>query len=277
MSPEHGFTHLQDLIQTKSPFFIGRLSGTETRFCGLRHASKPTDAWMIKEMQLWSGIHLTSEEDAAKYVEAFTGAVDSCDKLGVWDGSMYTQAIEFYEYAREKYSQKYIPAQSLEPYYYFNEPSYRPLFVNKKILVITSHEQTVRHQIIYNDSLFPKKIFENCRFIVVRAPLQYAECCDGRPWTTHFEELKSRIQGLKFDVALVGCGGFGMPICNFIYKEMNSSAVYVGGALQLFFGIIGTRWLSNMKIRALRNSAWCWPLASDKPRGFLHGESQSYW
>jgi hypothetical protein len=277
MSHERGFAVLQDLIQTKSPFFIGRLSGIETNFCGLKLAQKSPDASLIQLMQLWAGIYLTTNEDATKYTAEYTSAVDSCDMLGVWDGSMYTQAIDFYDYARDKYSHKYIPAQSLEPYYYFNEPSYRPLFVNKTILVITSHEHTIRQQVINIDSIFPKKIFENCRFIVVRAPLQYAECCDGRPWTAHFEELKNKIRGLKFDVALVGCGGFGMPICNFIYKEMNSSALYVGGALQLFFGVIGTRWLSSTKIRSLRNSSWCWPLANDKPRGFLHGESQSYW
>lgn len=277
MKPEDGYDILQNTVASKTPFFIGRLSGTETRFCGLRITRKPTDAWMIKEMQLWSGINLTVEADAARYVSEFTAAVDSCDKLGVWDGTMYSQAVEFYNYANVRYSHKYFPATSLEPFYYFNQPSYRPLFVNKTILVITSHEDTIRAQISKLDLIFPKKIFDNCTFIVVRAPVQYAECCDGRPWPVHFEELKNKIRNLKFDIALAGCGGFGMPICNFIYKEMNASAMYVGGALQLFFGIIGSRWLSNKRVRDLRNSSWCWPLASDRPVGTEYGEQACYW
>lgn len=277
IKPEDGYDILQNTVANKSPFFIGRLSGTETRFCGLKLSHKPIDGNMITEMRMWSGIHLTCDADANAYVEAFTGAVDSCDKLGVWDGSMYTQAIEFYEYARQKYSHKYFPATSLEPYYYFNHPSYRPLFTNKTILVITSHEHTIRQQAINIDAMFPRKIFDNCRFIVVRAPLQHGDGCDGRPWTHHFDELKNKIRHLNFDVALVGCGGFGMPICNFIFKEMNASAMYVGGALQLFFGVMGSRWTSNQKIRALRNSSWCWPLDVDKPNGYMTVDRGCYW
>ena len=50
------------------------------------------------------------------------------------------------------------------------------------------------------------------------------------------------IERLDFDIALLGCGGYGLPLCNFIYKKMNKSAIYVGGGLQLLFGIMGNRW-----------------------------------
>ena len=39
---------------------------------------------------------------------------------------------------------------------------------------------------------------------------------------------------LEFDIALVACEGYGMPICNFIKGKLNKSAIYVGGGLQLF-------------------------------------------
>jgi hypothetical protein len=50
---------------------------------------------------------------------------------------------------------------------------------------------------------------------------------------------------LDFDVALLGCGGYGLPLCNYIYKDLNKSAIYVGGGLQLLFGIMGKRWENN--------------------------------
>jgi hypothetical protein len=38
------------------------------------------------------------------------------------------------------------------------------------------------------------------------------------------------------DVALVSAGGYGNLICNEIYKR-GVSSVYVGGVLQMYFGI----------------------------------------
>jgi hypothetical protein len=53
------------------------------------------------------------------------------------------------------------------------------------------------------------------------------------------------IQKLDFDIALLSCGGYGMPLCNFIKNNLKKSAIYVGGGLQLLFGVIGQRWLTH--------------------------------
>jgi len=277
MKPEDGFKLLQNLVSNKNPFFVGRLSGIETRLCGLKLSNKRIDRQLFMMMLVNAGIYMKTEEDVNKYIDLYLSSVDSCDNLGVWDGLMYTQALDFYNYAKNRYSHKYFPAQSLEPFYYFNQPYYKPLFVNKNILIITSHEKTVLKQISKIDSIFPKKIFDNCQFIVVRAPIQSGHSCDGILWFEHYKELQDKIRNLKFDVALVGCGGFGMPICNFIFTEMKSSVMFVGGSIQLFFGIIGSRWLSNDKVKELINDSWCWPLDEDKPNGYKYIEGGCYW
>ena len=50
------------------------------------------------------------------------------------------------------------------------------------------------------------------------------------------------IKKLDFDIALLGCGCYGHPLCDFIRNELNKSAIYVGGGLQLLFGVMGQRW-----------------------------------
>ena len=50
------------------------------------------------------------------------------------------------------------------------------------------------------------------------------------------------ISKIDFDIALLGCGGYGLPLCNFIKEKLNKSAIYVGGGLQLLFGVMGSRW-----------------------------------
>ena len=54
--------------------------------------------------------------------------------------------------------------------------------------------------------------------------------------------MKEDISKLDFDIALLGCGGYGLPLCNFIHKEMEKSTIYIGGGLQLLFGVMGKRW-----------------------------------
>ena len=53
------------------------------------------------------------------------------------------------------------------------------------------------------------------------------------------------ISKLEFDVALLGCGGYGLPLCNYIHTEMKKSAIYIGGGLQMMFGVMGNRWERN--------------------------------
>ena len=53
------------------------------------------------------------------------------------------------------------------------------------------------------------------------------------------------IKDIEFDIALVSCGGYGLPLCNYIKTTMNKSAIYVGGGLQLLFGVMGKRWENN--------------------------------
>ena len=64
-------------------------------------------------------------------------------------------------------------------------------------------------------------------------------------WIETFEIMCNDISKLDFDIALLGCGGYGLPLCNYIHKNLNKSAMYVGGGLQLFFGVMGNRWESR--------------------------------
>lgn len=100
----------------------------------------------------------------------------------------------------------------------------------------------------------------------VRAKLPVAS--PTTPWITALDELKLKIsQSGYFDLALLGCGGFGMPLLAYIQKLPHKpSAIYVGGALQLYFGIYGSRWVTDPGYSAwtsLYSNAWTWPLESD--------------
>ena len=91
------------------------------------------------------------------------------------------------------------------------------------------------------------------------------------------EQLRNQYQIHPFDIVLVGAGGYGMLLSHFIFREWNVSVVYVGGALQLFFGVIGKRWFTHKAIMDLVNDYWTRPIKEDQPPSYSKVERGCYW
>jgi hypothetical protein len=128
-------------------------------------------------------------------------------------------------------------------------------------------------------NIFPNKNwFEDCTFDFIQPPLTLAGNHQGKDWQEYYQPFIELLRSKKdFDIALVAAGGYGMLIANFIYKELNKSVIYIGGALQLFFGVIGKRWFENKEILKLVNDDWIRPNNIDKPNNFTRVEKGCYW
>ena len=70
----------------------------------------------------------------------------------------------------------------------------------------------------------------------------------------------------------------GNLVCSEIYK-MNKSAIYVGGVLQMYFGIYGSRWeRERTDIMSLyKNEYWTKPKEEERPNGYQNVEGSCYW
>ena len=86
--------------------------------------------------------------------------------------------------------------------------------------------------------------------------------------------MKMEIHTKDFDVALVGAGAYGTPLCLFI-KSLGKQALQSGGATQLLFGIIGKRWEEREPIKSYLNEHWIRP--SVQPEGYKNIEKGCYW
>jgi hypothetical protein len=198
---------------------------------------------------------------------------------------MYKQAEEYYHFINKLYPNiKQICAHSLEPYYFMDHKDYKfdELFKNKKILIISSHNNTIKNQLPNIDKLFTKNIFhKEVTFKIYKPPQQNAGNNDNNSWIFHCDKMKEDLQNIKnefdFDIALVSAGGFGMIITNFIFNKLDASVIYVGGSLQLFFGINGRRWINNKVIIDNQNKYWTNVLREDMPCNPLICENSCYW
>ena len=58
-------------------------------------------------------------------------------------------------------------------------------------------------------------------------------------------------------ITLISCGSYGLPLGHYITHGLGATAIYVGGALQLFFGLRGLRW--KREIAPYESDAWACP------------------
>jgi len=277
--------HIMDYEKNNKKFFIGRLSGNETSLAGKILSKRELSPILFDNMLNVAGIRFNNHDDIKKYVYEYNDAISKSTLLGVWDGQMYKQAEEYYHFINKLYPNiKQICAHSLEPYYFMDHKDYKfdELFKNKKILIISSHNNTIKNQLPNIDKLFTKNIFhKEVTFKIYKPPQQNAGNNDNNSWIFHCEKMKEDLQNIKnefdFDIALVSAGGFGMIITNFIFNKLDASVIYVGGSLQLFFGINGRRWINNKVIIDNQNKYWTNVLREDMPCNPLICENSCYW
>tara|TARA_B100001093_G_scaffold328817_2_gene313846 strand:+ start:1094 stop:1990 length:897 start_codon:yes stop_codon:yes gene_type:complete len=278
--------HVLQCQISNTKFFIGRLSGNESSLVGKILSGQNISEYLLKNMLFVAGIKFKDKNDIKKYVIMYNNSVKESTLLAVWDGEMYRQAESYYSFINKLYPNiKQICAHSLEPYYFMNDNDYKydKMFKSKKILIISSHKATIEKQIKHVNSIFDKKLFDESTELKVYKPAQQnAGNSDDKSWCFHYDQMKTELKTIKenefnFDVAFVSAGGFGMILCEYIYSELNSSVIYIGGALQLLFGINGGRWANNGFIKKSQNEYWTNVLEEDKPKSPSLCENSSYW
>ena len=84
----------------------------------------------------------------------------------------------------------------------------------------------------------------------------------NKSWNIVFNELLDRCLNANCDVYFLSCGCYGVPLC-YELKKRGKKAIYVGGMLQLFFGLKGKRWDNREVITQFYNKYWKYP--SEKP------------
>jgi len=133
--------------------------------------------------------------------------------------------------------------------YPFYDKTWYEYFQNQRILIISSHTDTMKEQWFSNNifKAHDKSITYQDTGIQLTFVKSYISNGNLTPHSSYLEtlsELKKDVEAVasQFDYALVSCGSYGLPICDYIFTTLNKSSIYVGGHLQLFFCIKGRRW-----------------------------------
>ena len=252
-----------DLIKSDKPFLIGRL-GTEVipvlNFVINNKLTYPVD------LSKNAGIYIKDANQVEQYLQLYYllyyKSIIESDAIGIFRRIPVIMKEE--EYVVSNLKKKELASRSLEPFYVMMEGGtpWSHFLLGKKILIVSPFVESFKKQIADGFRMFKNKGDEDGEgegdgvdiflpgqeFVFYKSFNTLAGNHIHQSWYETFLIMCNDIKQMEFDIALLSCGGYGMPLCSFIKNDLKKSAIYVGGGLQLLFGVIGQRWLTHPTI-----------------------------
>jgi hypothetical protein len=158
---------------------------------------------------------------------------------------------EFFKYfnKNEHLNLKYISYHTIHENKYYFENIVLEKFKYKKILIVSPFCSLINKQVKNLKHLYNKEI--NVEFCFLNTFITYFNEDNNKyiniPHNNFNETVKyykSQINNIDFDIALLSCGSYAHFIGEYI-KNIGKKAFYVGGILQLYFGLYGDGYLKS--------------------------------
>ena len=285
----------RDYITSKNidnkPFIIPRMAGIENELVAIgaiviqnknvSHKQLDLINKIVQTMKNNAGIKVTDINSVCNYSSLYLSAFNKCDLYLWWApwGNVSVHIPHSWDFIVNNFKGPKIDALSLDIFNNIHNDPWTLALKGKRILIISSFIDSIKEKIDIRDKIYGIDLFPNCEFVFIKPPQTHGSN-ESREFNVEFAEFVERVRDIKdtFDVALCSCGGYGNPICSAIY-DMDKSAIYVGGVLQMYFGIYGERWMREHPdvLRAYMNEHWSRPKETEKPRNHKQVENSCYW
>lgn len=288
---------IANFLNSKSSFLVSRLGGTEAKFIG-QFLKKNPDSSLIKrppimltsikrwnkinrEIQNNAGFFYTNPNDAANFVKLYLKALQNTDILGAWGTAFSWPEVLALKNPDLNVININYTAPWVEPYIVNNKENvvdpWSFALKDKKILVISPFSKSIELQHERIHKVFPNINYPKFDLQVIRAPLTQGKAdLRNLNWNDLLHDLIEKIRTKNFDVALISCGSYSLPLANFV-KQIGKVGIHCGGGLQLFFGVMGNRWNKSHYINSFHNDYWVRPLPEETPPGSNLVEGACYW
>lgn len=266
---------IKNVINTGTPFMAGRFGANELS------AIKTFDFEITSKYQktlsilgLNAGFFPQTIDAGMHFKDIMISEIPSADLIGIWP-------LPFEGYYLKQYGSpdlKYTWLRYLEPWQCIESP-WSAALKGKKVLVIHPFAESIAKQYKKRELLFPKTgILPQFDLEILQSVQTSGGNIDSRfhDWFEALNWMKKEVSKKSFDIALLGCGAYGFPLAAHIKKE-GRQAIHLGGATQILFGIMGTRWENDPAVQKLKNDAWIRPSNSERPKNASNIENACYW
>lgn len=295
-TPQETSNAIYSILESGEPCMIARFGSTELNlvlnYLSVKQGAKPIDYFRGKCYQWWwnqlgieqiqscSGFFPCDETYIERFCNMVIDDAKQIDMLAHWRPLEWLVAPQFYE----------IPKCFLlfmEPYW--SEIPWTRYLEGKRVLVVHPFAELIEKQYIEKRTILfdNKEVLPLFNLRTVKAVQSLGG--DGGHFSNWFEALdwmRNEMDKEPYDVALIGCGAYGLPLAAYS-KRTGHQAIHLAGALQLLFGIRGNRWDNpefgswefgkNNQYKTLFNTNWVYPEDCYKPKNAKQVEGACYW
>ena len=292
MDPDIISSHIREKLLSPEPCMLSRFGAVEigcvVNYLGIYHQKRKIIKYIKGEAFPWwweeetmypmrnnAGFFSATPELLKRFSEMMIEDMPLIDILASW------------RFEEEYFSKELQNAYKIdfEPYNpFWSDVPWTAALENKKVLVVhpfaeTIQKQYLRKELIHKDP----RVLPTFDLQTIKAIQTIGNQGDGRfeTWFDALEFMKNEIDKMDYDVCLLGCGAYGMPLAAHM-KRSGKKAVHLGGSLQLLFGIRGARW-ENSNYNAtynyskLMNEFWVKPSATETPSKAQQVEEGCNW
>ena len=263
-----------DLIDSNNPFFLARWGVIELGIVYKRIHDIPIMQEELDALLNNAGVFPITDDHVDKFVKTMGHAAEQVDVLVSWFW------LDNEEYIFRYFSPYAKLVNSTMTYPFFEDLSWTRALEGKRVLIIHPFASLIRTQYKRREKLFTSQtILPKFDLHVYKAIQSMGGNDNYSSWSDALIKMEKDISKQVFDIALVGCGAYGMPLGAFIKEKMNKQAIHMGGSLQILFGIKGKRWehVSYSYDKRLYNQYWIRPTEECKPLNYKTVEDGCYW
>lgn len=268
LSGEERDGRCQEKIKQRKPFLSGKIGGNELwalRTAEFGYWEKIDELW--QSFTIGAGFFFEGEKK--------TGIIRFCDHMKEAI-SLLDQAVEWQKPKEYYFFKKYRGGMPELVGWVGIDPK---MLKGRKVLVVHPFEKTIRYQYERRKKIFddPEKL-PDMDLSIVKAVQTIGGNADPRfkDWFEALDYMTEEVFSKDFDIALVGCGAYGLPLAARI-KKAGKVVIHLGGELQLLFGIRGKRWIEDPNHEKRMNEFWIHPLPEDVPENYEMVEGGCYW
>ena len=289
--PELASKKVFELLISKNPCMIARLGQHETNVF-LNYLSINSDKKSIinfikyksnpwwwntnnfKFFQKSAGFFPINISLVEKYCKLTLLDLNVTDILGIWPSGIYEN---LFNNDLKKITR--IRKLLIEPF--FSNKPWTKALEGKKVLVIHPFQNTIEQQYKKRKLLFKNNLLPDFDLKTIKAVTSYLdEKTEFKTWFDALDSMKKQMDQIDYDIALIGCGAYGFNLAAHA-KKSGKKSVHLGGALQILFGIIGSRFENPLVADGiylkLFNEHWVRPSNEEKPKSYKSFEGGAYW
>ena len=282
-------SYVREKIKQNKNFILPRIAGVENEMAyhgvilkqkgncfPLNYFEKP-----FKIMKNNAGIKISNNRSIVKYSNLYLSAFEQCDAYFDWEpwGLVAKNIFNSLNFIFMNFEKQRFWSPVLDIFNNIDTILWTRELEGKRILIISPFVESFKEKINIREKIYGIDLFPNCEFVFLKPPQTQANCFSDE-FDIELNLFTERIKDIKdtFDIALLSCGGYGNLACSEIYK-MGKSAIYVGGVLQMYFGVYGHRWERERPeiMKLYKNEYWSRPKEEERPDGFTNVEESCYW